>query len=118
MSVTGIPELKQSYTQLGGLRFWAIMGSVLAWIFLGVWLQMTLDWPDHYGFHCHGRGCWIDDMWHSPVLLQHGHPLEIALFIFFWSMPTLAVGFVIWSRLRKRNHAHDLSVSLSYSRPE
>ena len=105
MSFTGIPELKQGYRQFGAARFWLIILAVFAWIGIGLWLQLGLHWRDHYGFQCHGRGCFLSDLWHSPTLLKHGAIGEYALFLWMWSMPASVAAAVIWARLRKRRHS-------------
>jgi len=117
-SWTGIPELKQSYRQLGAAKFLSLMAGVLAWIALLTWLSVKVDWPDAYGFHCSGRGCLFDDLWHSPALLQHGGIYADALFVCMWAMIVIPAAFVIWSKLRKRWRADDLSVPISSSDPE
>lgn len=104
MSWTGIPELKESYRKLGPRLFWGIVVGLLAWLAIGMWLSLSLDWPDAYGFHCHGRGCWIDDLWHSPSLLAAGHrsAMEIGLFIWEWSLPAVIPAALIWRFLKTR----------------
>lgn len=111
MSFTGIPKWKENYKKLGPLRFWLTVGGVILWIALNVWIRITLHWPDHYGFRCHERGCFFEDMWYSPVLLKHGHPLEIALFMWIWALPAFIPCIIIWSRYQSRKRARDLSLS-------
>lgn len=104
MSLTGIPELKDSYAQLGAGRFWLIMAGVLTYIGIGAALAITLDYPKAYGSMCR-RKCLIEDYWFSPALLTHGNLLDYCLFAWLWSMPAAAIGVILWSRLRKRSDA-------------
>ena len=98
-------SFRETWRQMHKPMFWVIILCVLGWIALGVWLQERIGWPDRYGFHCHGRGCWIDDMWHSPALIHGGHWGEYALFAWLWSMPAFVITVLIRSKLRNRGAA-------------
>lgn len=102
MSWSKIPELKQSYRTLGARNFWALMIGVLGFIGLGVWLSMSVDgWPEKYGSACHGRGCFLDELWVSPGLLN-GSWAEWLLFAWLWSMPGLIVVSFAYAFIMKR----------------
>lgn len=104
-SWSGIPELRESYRTLGPLRFWTIMGVLMAWLGGGVWLQVAVGWPEAYGFHCRGKGCLFTDIWHSPVLLHHGGLLEWLLFAHFMTLPGIflvALVIVVRRKFRQR----------------
>ncbi len=104
MSITGIPELKESYRKLGALRFSLILLGTCAWIAIGAWLAISLNWPDSYGFHCHGRGCLIEDIWNSRALIKQGHgsAMEWGMFLWLWSIPAAAVAALLYSFVKKR----------------
>jgi len=117
MSITGIPELRGGYRQLGPARFWTWMAITLAVIagFVGLtlWLKNAVGWPESYGFRCHGKGCWIDDLWHSPALLRNGGKYELGLFALIWSMPTFLFGCLIYALVKKRRRNPILSLDSS-----
>lgn len=100
MSFTGIPELKQSYRQLGPAKFWLMVVVTLSWIFVGAWLAMSAQWQgqcDHSG-----RKLWglMKQLHCSPELLSGG-AMEIGLFVWLWSMPLLVAGCLIYAFVRK-----------------
>jgi len=92
----GITQLRESHDALGRGRFWALMGATLAYIAIGSALSIMAIWPgscDHEGrrfagfvkqFHC------------SPDLLSGG-AVEIGLFVWLWSLPTIGIVVVAWS---------------------
>ncbi len=101
MSITGIPELKDSYRQLGPLRFWSLMSGLLIWIVGGASLMMSATWPghcDHQGRKIVGM---IKQLYCSPDLLVGG-PLEYGLFLWLWSMPVFVLGFIVYALIKKR----------------
>lgn len=101
MSITGIPELRESYRKLGAVRFWLIMAGTLAWIGAGAALSISLRYPQAFGSNCH-RKCMIESYWYSPELLHHGGPASYALFVWLWSMPALVIGALISAFIMKR----------------
>lgn len=104
-SWSGIPELKEYYQALGPLRFWSVIGALVAWIGSGIWLQEAIGWPEAYGFQCRGRGCLFADIWHSPALLHHGGLLQWLLFAHFMTLPAIiliTLGIVVRRRLKQR----------------
>ena len=110
MSITGIPELKESYRQLGLVRFCLFFGGLLAfllgWAAAHFWLADKIGWPEAYGFQCRGRGCMWVEIWHSPALLKGGDAYELGMFALIWWLPALVVGCLIYAllkRLRRRN---------------
>lgn len=73
-----------------------------------MWLAEQVGWPDAYGFHCHGRGCFWIEMAHSYKLLKTAQIYELLLFAWLWLIPatTLSmIGFVLTRRwlIRYRN---------------
>jgi hypothetical protein len=104
MSWLGDTKIVQSYRTLGPGKFGSLMVALFAWIGVGAWLAMSLRWPDAYGFHCHGRGCFVEDLWYSPRLIAPGHRtlMEIGLFAWEWSLPGIPLGALAWSLMKKR----------------
>jgi len=98
-------SLRETWRQMHTVQFWVVVVVIIGWVSLGVWLQERIGWPDRYGFHCHGKGCWIDDMWHSPALIRGGHWGEYALFAWIWSLPLVVIGLILWTAQRKRKAA-------------
>lgn len=99
--------LREQWEVMKAPIFWVIIAVLSAWAALGIWLPMRIGWPDSYGFHCHGKLCWMMDVWYSPLLLHNGHFGEYALFAWIWSMPTFLVSFIAWIRFPRRGvHRH------------
>lgn len=101
MPVTGIPELKESYRQLGPMKFTAMTAGTLGYIALWVWLEMTANWPgqcDH-----EGRKLWglVKELGCSADLLAGG-PREWGLFAMLWSLPAVVVGTIIYCQIKMR----------------
>jgi hypothetical protein len=98
MSMTGIPELRSLYRQVGGLRFWMIIAPLLLWIFGSASLTFSLDFPSAYGSSCE-RKCALESYWYSPVLISETHraPSEIILFVLLWFVPASLIAVVAWS---------------------
>jgi len=92
----------KTYRKLGPVKFFGIMFGILAWVVIGTWLSISLDWPDAYGFHCSGRGCMFEDLWYSPRLIEAGHHslMEIGLFVWEWTLPAIFLGFLVWALVR------------------
>jgi hypothetical protein len=92
----GITEMRESHKALGGAKFWGLVGATLAYIALGSTLAIMAIWPgtcDHSGRRLMGMmkkfGC-------SPDLLSGG-AVEIGLFVWLWSLPTIVIVAVAWS---------------------
>lgn len=104
-------KLRDLYRTMGPLRFAIMFGGILGFCVgmaaLHIWLQDKTGWPRAYGFSCHGRGCWIDDLYHSPQLLKSANGYALALFALIWSIPGLAGGYIAvvlirrWRRRRR-----------------
>ena len=101
--MSNFSELKQTYRRLGPIKFWSTMAAIIAWCVLGVWLSDEVSWPDSYGYHCHGRGCFFSDLWHSPALVERGGVFPDAMFLYLWSFIAIPVSLVIGFKLRKQN---------------
>lgn len=80
----------------------AVALIIPAYIGLGLLLQHELGWPERFGFSCRGRGCWISDIQHSPVLLNDPSAYRLGLFAYFWSMPALVIGAFVYAFVTKR----------------
>ncbi len=108
-------QLRGYRAALGAVRFWAVLiGTVLFILLLAgadIWLSNKIGWPEAYGFHCHGRGCWIENWMHSPKLLRGGSAYELALFAFLWWMPAVVAGCAVYGLLkrRRRNRIHPMN---------
>ena len=104
-------ELAGPRKVLGSVRFWLLMvGTVLFILLLAagdIWLSDKIGWPERYGFGCRGRGCFFEDLAHSPQLLRGGSMYELALFALLWLLPAIIVGVLIYAlfkRLNRRDH--------------
>jgi hypothetical protein len=101
------PDAPQSpiadlFDAVGPSRFVLIIVAALAWAAALIWLSDKVNWPDGYGFRCTGKGCWIDEMWHSGDLLRRHSIYEIALFLCIWGGPAAMFGGIfIYHRSRK-----------------
>jgi len=95
------PTFVQSYRKLGRVKFWSLMVAIFAYAAIDLWLDDEVGWPDNFGFHCLGRGCLFVEAWHSPALLHHPTPYELALFVWIWLLPILFLGVVIYFGIRK-----------------
>lgn len=90
-----IGQFLDLYRQMGPLRFLVfiagLLGITLILVLLGWWLGQQVGWPERYGFACHGRGCLIESLAHSPKLLIRGSKHELALFAYLWSFPAIGI---------------------------
>ncbi len=104
MSWLANTSIARSYRTLGPLGFWSLIAAALFWIAAGIKLTMDLKWPDAYGFHCHGRGCLIVEIWRSPVLIApgHRHLEEIGLFAWLWALPAAILVVLARGLMKKR----------------
>ncbi|MCJ8156107.1 hypothetical protein [Sphingomonas sp. LaA6.9] len=91
---------------LGAMRLWALgVGTVLFILLLAaadIWLSNKIGWPEAYGFDCRGRGCYFQDLAHSPKLLHGGSVYELGLFCLLWLLPACVVVGVIFALFRRR----------------
>ncbi len=101
--VTG--ELGQHRKALGTARTWAmVIGTILfilLWAASEVWLSNRIGWPESYGFACHGRGCLLQDLYHSPLLLNGGNAYELGLFAILWALPGCIGAAIIYALLKR-----------------
>ena len=98
-----LPDLRENFQQMAGFhrqmgaaRFWLTMVGVLAYIGIGATLSFLAVWPgncDHEGRRLTG---FIKQFNCSPDLLSGG-AVEIALFVWLWSLPTICIVVVAWS---------------------
>ncbi|WP_194953667.1 hypothetical protein [Sphingopyxis solisilvae] len=92
----GITQLRESHEALGAGKFWTLMGATLAYLVIGIALMVSAVWPgdcDHSGRRLTGL---VKKYNCSPDLLSGG-TVEIGLFVWLWSMPTIVVVAVAWS---------------------
>lgn len=104
-------DLAESRKTLESLRFWLLVAGTVLFILLlaagEMWLSDKVGWPEAYGFDCHGRGCFIQDLIHSPKLLRGGSVYEFGLFALLWALPAILVGVLVYAafkRLSRGNH--------------
>jgi hypothetical protein len=69
---------------------------ILVWGTGDWWLSTKIGWPEAYRFQCYGRGCWFQDLAHSPELLGGGNPYALGLFALFWTIPACFVAALIY----------------------
>lgn len=100
-------DLNEYYTAVGSGRFWLTtaitLGFIAILVSLKFWLEEQTGWPDAYGVHCNGRGCFLTHLYHSSLLLRVGNAYEIGLFAFLWMLPAILLGcgaFAVYRRLR------------------
>jgi hypothetical protein len=109
----GFHRARDFYALAGSLRFWYLSLGVLVVIFslsgIYIWLSRKIGWPENYGFSCH-RKCLIDNMWHSPALLNTGNGYELGLFAFIWFMPTIIFCAAIYALIKRRKRGSILTV--------
>ena len=98
-------ELRDYYRHMGPLRFTIFFGGLTALLVgfaaVGMWLEDQTGWPEAYGFYCHGRGCWPENLYHSPSLLDTAGPYELMLFGWIWLVPGVAAATVTITLLRR-----------------
>ena len=104
-------EMSSYAAVLGPSRFWLLIAGTLVFIALfagaNIWLSDKIGWPEAYGFSCHGRGCWIDDLSHSPMLLRGGSSYELGLFALIWTLPSFLVGCLIYAAIKRLGSKRD-----------
>lgn len=97
---------------LGSLRFWLLATGtvllILLWAAASMWLSNKIGWPEAYGFKCHGRGCILQDLVHSPLLLQGGSRYEFGLFALLWLLPLSLASALIYAFIRRRDRQSDM----------
>jgi hypothetical protein len=89
------------FDAVGPAWFVVIAFAAVAWFIGFFWLMGKLGWPESYGFTCRGKGCLLDDMWHSPALLRHHIPYELGLFMCIWMPAAAIIGPFAYRGLRK-----------------
>ncbi|MHA3793598.1 hypothetical protein [Sphingomonas sp. YL-JM2C] len=98
-------KLSQSRKAIGSKNTWLVMIATVIFILLvatgNIWLANQIGWPEAYGFNCHGRGCILQDMIHSPKLLERGNVYELGLFVLLWLLPTCLVGVLIYALIKR-----------------
>lgn len=104
-------KLRAARNTVGAGTTWVVIVGTVLFILLiaagDIWLSSKIGWPEAYGFDCHGRGCFFQDLIHSPKLLQGGSAYELGLFILLWSLPACVFGvlaYVLVKRLSRRNN--------------
>jgi hypothetical protein len=94
--------IKEMYRRHRALQFVTKIIGIFAWLAIYIWLSSKADWPDGYGFQCHGRGCLFQDLGHSPALLKHGGLVPDLTFIWLWAPALIYAAYILWAMLRPR----------------
>lgn len=98
-------ELAGHRKALGSVRFWLLVVGTVGVILLlaagDIWLSDKIGWPEAYGFDCHGRGCFFENLAHSPRLLRGGNIYELGLFALFWLLPAFLVAVLIYALFKR-----------------
>lgn len=78
------------------LRFAAgTLLTLIGWIIVGAIVARHAGWPQTFGFHCQGRGCFLAALAESPRLLERGGFYPDALFAIEWGMPLSLVAMIL-----------------------
>lgn len=89
---------------LASFKLWLLIVAtivfILLWAGCEIWLSNKLGWPEAYGFSCHGRGCFFEDLSHSPRLLRGGSVYEVELFAMIWLLPAFLVGTLVYAFIK------------------
>lgn len=99
-------ESRDAFRQLGWRNSTLLIGGLVAWLAVGIWLMADAHWPgtcDHSGRKLIGL---VKTLWCSPDLLAGG-PMEIGLFIWTWSMPVGVGAFTLFTVLKSRSQRAD-----------
>ena len=93
---------------LGTGKFWLLMGGTIMFVLLlaggQIWLSDKIEWPNAYGFDCQGRGCFFEDLAHSPELLRGGSIYELALFALLWLLPVILISVLVYALFKRFTH--------------
>lgn len=99
-------EMNGLAAELDPIRFSAFLAGTVVFVLslaaADMWLSSKIGWPEAYGFTCHGRGCRIDYLIHSPALLRGGSIYELSLFALLWFMPAILVGCAAYAIFKRR----------------
>lgn len=99
-------EMRELWRTVGPARFFLILGCVslpiVAFGTTGWWLEDQIGWPEAYGFQCRGRGCLLENLWHSHKLLNVGSYYEVLLFAWIWFIPAATVILILVILARRR----------------
>jgi hypothetical protein len=78
------------------LRFAAVMlPTLIVWVVAGAIVAPRAGWPQTFGFHCQGRGCFLAALMESPRLLERGGFYPDALFSIEWGLPLSLVAIIL-----------------------
>lgn len=98
-------ELAGTRETLGSVKFWLLVVGTVVFILLlaagDMWLSDKIGWPEAYGFDCHGRGCFFEDLAHSPRLLRGGSAYELGLFALLWLLPAFLAGVLVYALFKR-----------------
>ena len=97
-------EVAKIARKWGPIRFAAILIGLVAWIFFGVWLMSSTNWPERVGVPCGGHDCTLAQLWYSPALLREGALFDDAMFVWLWSVPVTPLALLIYGIILKRRH--------------
>ncbi|MEA1072143.1 hypothetical protein [Sphingomonas sp. LY160] len=94
-------ELRDTYRQVGGRRFWAIVIPLVVWALAGVWLDGAVTWPTQCDVSGAGDLGYVQKLGCSARLLSGGGA-EIGMFVWLWALPALAAIGLIWFAIIRR----------------
>lgn len=111
-------RLLEFYRTFGWKGSLLLVAATCGYVGIGAWLSIQLGWPDRYGSHCSGRGCFFQDLAHSPALLRGGAMLEYLLFAWLWLLPAGGVGLLLLGLWDARRRSKGLIYPSSHSKSE
>lgn len=70
------------------------------------WLWSKTDFPKSFGIRitAHGKGAVLEEWWYSYLLLERHHVWDILTFAYMWAPLIGFVGYLLWTKLGKRDH--------------
>ena len=82
-------ELRDTYRQVGGRRFWAIVIPLLVWALAGVWLDGAVTWPTQCDVSGAGDLGYVQKLGCSARLLSGGRTTKETAATLFLSPKTV-----------------------------
>ena len=91
----GEPEVQQPKGR------WTWFFGTIAYMIPLFFLWSKTGFPESFGVaECHGKGCWIDDWYHSYLLVEQHSLLDIVTFLYMWAPIVALVGYFVLPKLR------------------
>jgi len=92
-------------------RWWKILLLTVVWVVPTFWLKDKIGYPTSFGVErCHGRGCYLDDLYHSYLLVERHQLLDIATFLLIWAPFLGVIGWIVFGQLRRLASAADADI--------